>query len=293
MIRLSHCLLVFRAIEFLLSTTFSFTTFELHPRNASSPSTTQSPATQTMSFNTQDFSDPQTASRRRRIEIPSMNDDVLKIFKIVASNPTEQAKAAAMCLLDEEFAKCDADDGIPSHVAIHFVHLHLNRYSPREEEQEIGELLHALYYRARVQSTILDIFVLLNQHGFIDLESLWKPVAINETSEDSKVVLSLLSTFEAVVIEENMVAPAHPLWEVDSTKDALQWLATMIVRGCNSADITKLFKTIEKSGFLGPVNEHALEMHKSYVRDGLIKGHFSCNPNKLEDRENSTSNFGF
>jgi len=81
--------------------------------------------------------------------MPSMNDDVLKIFKRVAKNPTEQAKAAAIGLLGEEFAKCDADHGVPGDVAIHFVHLHQNRYSHREEEGKIGELLHALYYRAR------------------------------------------------------------------------------------------------------------------------------------------------
>lgn len=71
--------------------------------------------------------------------------------------------------------------------------------------------------------------------------------------------------------------------------EAICWLATMIVRGCNHNDIERVFETIEASEFLGGRNEEA---HTIYMEQCYDKK-FVRNLDERAASEIPSNNFGF
>lgn len=234
--------------------------------------------------------DPQITSRRRRIEWPSMNPDMIKILskaKAPIQSVPDDVKEEAIKLLDEEVSRCDADGGVRCDMAI------FDYWPPHNKNHNlsrIGDVLTTLYYRARLQSAFLDTFSMLVDRGFVCPHSLAKPVRMHNTTPATVAVAMLLSTFEYVVKEmeygNSMEGRPHKLWEDSFLEEPIDWLATMIVRGC--ADIEQLFETIKASKFLGNVDETALQAYKRAPLK-LI----ACDPNERACLSMPTPDFGF
>ncbi|KUJ11744.1 uncharacterized protein LY89DRAFT_786614 [Mollisia scopiformis] len=228
----------------------------------------------------------ETTARRRRIEWPSENEDFFKTFEKISITPSpigDAQREEALKLLHDEVSKCNEENGIDVHI--------WERY-PAKNDKHIRQLLMSLYYRARIQSTLLDIFVVLVQRSFITLDNLRTPIELNTTSEACCEVNRLLSTFRAIERERNLdLGPTdklpYAIWDFEFVYEAVDWLSAMIVRGCT--DIQSLFGTIEISGYLGKVDEKAWERMKKAV--GKIS--FVCNKSERAATSLGLSNFGF
>lgn len=204
------------------------------------------------------LSEPHGGPRRCRIEWPYLSPNFLETIQITqlkVADPNPSVQAEAIHILDSEATKCDPDSGAPGEGGI-FDNWHHPRF-PKHDNLRIAKVLTALYWRGRVQSTLLDIFVMLNHRGFIHLDTLRTPISHMKLSQATRTVSLLLKSFEGVAKEQHYDMGPHPLWEVYSTNKAVEWLATMIVRG--SADIPLVFDHIEKSGYLGSVNNDKLK----------------------------------
>lgn len=232
--------------------------------------------------------DRELTARRRRIEWPSESERLLNLFKKPSSNtsrPSNASKSLAISLIEQELSKCDADAGLACDVGIF-------DQAFSTDEDDIGRIMTALYYRARVQSAIWDVFMMLEQRGFLTLDNLRKPVSLFTTSDTCVRLNLLLSTFRGIraecAFENDPEAHPHSLWEYQSTYEAVDWLATMIARGC--ADIGRLFQTIELSQFMGPVDEEAL---KGYLEQYPAKTFMACDENERVTDTATNGYFGF
>ena len=192
--------------------------------------------------------------------------------------PTASDKQTVITILDQEVAKCDKDMGVDYDICI------FDRY-PSQNNKFIGMVLTTLYYRGRIQSTLLDVFLMLVQRGFLQLDSLKKPITLRKSSPNCRKVSFLLTTFEALAKEEEYNVYDRgpwPLWDIGPTYEALDWLATMIVRGC--ANIDQLFDTILISGYLGGVNKERFERYKTEQ----IDKEFVCNEDERARQKPAT-----
>ncbi|KAG4437904.1 hypothetical protein IFR05_006623 [Cadophora sp. M221] len=105
----------------------------------------------------------EVTSRRRRIEWPSESERTLNVFrKPTSSSPSSAqatnnaARSLVKALIEEELTKCNSDARIPCDVGI-FGHAF------SDNDEDISRVLSALYYRARIQSAIWDVFMMLEQ----------------------------------------------------------------------------------------------------------------------------------
>lgn len=215
--------------------------------------------------------DPQITSRRRRIELPTLNEEFISALQATFLNPPNPAlpaKIQAINLVHNEATKCDPDSGWPGDQGI------FDNYNPKyphTDTESFAKVLTALYWRGRLQSTLLDIFLQLHSRGFISLDNLKAPVNLGVLSEASTQVLSLLQSFDGLAREERL-DELHPLHEWHSTEIAVGWLATMIVRGC--ADIPLALEHIEQSQYLGKVDDENMQEYLELYSNKLIE----CNP---------------
>lgn len=64
------------------------------------------------------------------------------------------------------------------------------------EKQNQSTILQALYIRARLQSTILDIFTLLVDSGYIRPENMTHPISLYKADASAQSLLGILKCFE-------------------------------------------------------------------------------------------------
>ena len=225
-----------------------------------------------------------------RWEWPSQNAQLLVLLSKIIDRkhfPTTSAKHRAIEILDIETAKCDRDGGVPCDIGI-FDHY------PSDRNREIAMVLTALYYRSRIQSVFLKAFLTLVQRGLVSINALRKPITLGRSSPSSFKVSCLLRTFEMIVKEEEyegQEVEQHPfdLWRMEPAHGAMDWLATMIIRGCK--DFYGAFDAIEASGFLGDVNEAAFEEYAAEHNKP-----FACDPQDrvpTTTRKEQDNEFGF
>jgi hypothetical protein len=245
--------------------------------------------------------DPRTTARRRRIEWPSLNPDMLKsVTNAQNRGGSPEFKQEAIELLEEELSKGDPNSCVPCDAAVYF---DWPPYYKHNELKNLGDLLTVLYWRGRLQSACLDVFTMLVDRGFVSISNLAKPYNIHTGTDATTAVALLLSTFEAVVKEEAYVFDLdnkpHSLWEGQFMMEPINWLATMIVRGC--ANIQQLFDCIIDSKFLGGIDETALEKFKTegIAMFEMIGMTFNplleivCNPNERVATTVQKPDFGF
>jgi len=94
--------------------------------------------------------DPRNATRRRRIEWPTADNNVSHIFLQGTNTPAKEVTAAARDLINEGF--------------ITEFHIYNELFVKNLNWRQI---LRALYWRARRQSTIWDVFELLVDRGVV------------------------------------------------------------------------------------------------------------------------------
>ena len=234
--------------------------------------------------------DPRITSRRRRIEWPSIDPAFLNLLRQVDSQVTQDAdvRESTKNIIDYELSKCDTNDPCPYDYGIYDSYL----YGTSEEARAKGmsETLKALYYRGRIQSSIWDIFLMLEMRGFVNINSLREPISLGKGSPAVSGVSWLLSTFEAVLKEESpdiINNPPYSLWDTNFHPEAIDWLATMIVRDC--ADINGLFEAIEASDFWGSVSTKACNEYLEHCDHK----EFTCNAKERCSSLESIDIFGF
>lgn len=93
----------------------------------------------------------------------------------------------------------------------------------------IDNTLTTLYWRARVQKTLLDMFTMLHRQGYARFDSLKAYLSWIGDFKASQTVKSLLHTFEGLAKETHRNGRQH-CWDYYSTDEFMNWLATMIVR---------------------------------------------------------------
>ncbi|KAL8705400.1 MAG: hypothetical protein Q9201_001472 [Fulgogasparrea decipioides] len=235
--------------------------------------------------------DPAVTHRRRRLEWPQPNESFFQRLYERASNPIPPEVAHAVDqVIADEFSKCGGDnEGFFEDVQCmdELVAVPLLKRRPVNKPA----LLHALYFRGRQQSAIWDTYCALVQKKFVDSRGLLVPVDFRTVSSAVGQVSRLLSCFEYVnryVLPLNDQDQPYELYSYPGFPEPIRWLATMIVRGCS--DVTALFETIQKSMFLGPLNQEAYQKYMAADSDKS----FTVNPLERQGKHlKSTHPFGF
>jgi hypothetical protein len=200
-------------------------------------------------------------------------------------SPSPEIIREAIELLELEASKSSPDSGLPCDIPIF-------QFWLTKTPQYISERLQALYYRGRIQSTLLDTLTVLIQRGFITLDSLRKPIALWTGSDAVSTITDLLTTFDALAKEVQFDVDnkkPHPLWESYTMFEATNWLSTLIARSC--ADVATLFETIEVSNYLGGRNKAAFERYQ----EKSPNKRFDCNADERATADGTTpmNYFGF
>lgn len=158
--------------------------------------------------------DPCVASRRRRIEWPTIDPVICDLLMESETEkpPPPDVSSSAKTLIDEEIAKCDTRRGLLPDLEV-YDELYLRRPNWRQ-------ILRNLYWRARRQSAIWDVFELLISRGFLSSDCLTIPIDLLGKAKDSSAVLHLLSCF-SLVSEKNpkdidmKISLQHIEWDYD------------------------------------------------------------------------------
>lgn len=134
--------------------------------------------------------DPRICARRRRIEWPTADANIRSIFannqactNITNTPISENSKAVA----EQELTKCNTRRGLRCDLGV-YDETFLRNPNWRG-------ILRNLYWRARRQSAVWDVFKLLVDGGFIDPVCLLTPVYLMSGSHDTYVVSCLLHCF--------------------------------------------------------------------------------------------------
>lgn len=204
----------------------------------------------------------QNVHRRRRSEWPTLDLQLMQQTRraippssgSLARRIQEHVHAAA--------ADCDFDNALRDDGPI------LGRLEYPNTPYD--EILRALYYRGRVQSAVWDLFLILCERGFLNLEaSLEQPINFYSTPESLCNVLNLLLCFKEPC-EADACVPNN---FNTSLTTPIQWLAVMISRGC--AEPQRLFETIHYTRIPGPLLES--EVNKLlHTNNGPIS--IECDP---------------
>ncbi|PGH05607.1 hypothetical protein AJ79_06774 [Helicocarpus griseus UAMH5409] len=198
--------------------------------------------------------DPSVSSRRRRIEWSTIDPNIRAFIETNADAASTTVPStippSAQLVVDFELAKCDTNSGYPPDLLV------FDEFYGRKPNYRF--VLRNLYWRARRQSTVWDMFELLVTRGFLNANSLCLPVNLMQPSRDVGKIRTLLLHFSLcerdcrLIYQESSI----PLQSVDWFLD-IGWLATMIVR--SGVQLEKLFDTIEACDFLGHLEEDELK----------------------------------
>jgi len=191
--------------------------------------------------------DPAVAASRARIEMPTLNEDVLRWYSVEhTSNPQGAgvSKEDLYGLVSELMSKCDDDAIFPENVPLYDEWGQGNR-----QPNFAGELLKLLYWRGRLQLAIFDVFEILISRGYLSYEALRHPVDLTTVPEDVAALTGLLECFhglQATYLQSQQCSYylEFPL--------AVRWLAVMILR--EGADLQGILSNIAYCRMFGRVD---------------------------------------
>jgi len=181
--------------------------------------------------------------------------------------PTPQANQEAVILLEKWASEVDPDCGNPMDIGV-FDFWPRTGIQDSPVQQFIGARVVTLYYRQRSQLCILEVFMALIRKGLVSLKALRKPWQAWSGEQNSNVMSQRLMVFEEGHRETEIKVPEeepHVYWENDTATLALEWLATMIIRG--SKDVNEVIEEIENSGMMGGRNETAWQDYQTRCAD--------------------------
>ena len=228
--------------------------------------------------------DPAITASRRRIEYPSINEAILKVFRNWGPDkpyPYNNVKQEVQKLVEDEASKCDsntpfqADSGLIEELVFQ-----------KACEPDFVQMLKTLYWRGRIQNAIMDTFTVLCNRGFLALECLQQPINFYNVSKSVSMLAWLISCYEGPQQEKSLDPPPFT-YHNDQFDAPYIWLATMILRG--STDIKKLFETVTLCQYLGGLNMVAFETWRKYSE----MTDFVINPNEMAAQSIGPGYFGF
>jgi hypothetical protein len=145
--------------------------------------------------------DPRNTSRHRRIEWPTFNPNILPYL---TGDPLTERPAStlapipevAAAVVQQEISKCDIRQGII---------VDLNIYDEASTKTpRLKFILRNLWWRARRQSAIWDLFQILVTRGFINPACLQRPVDLLRRTPSTSLVTGLLGCLSGVHDDVNL-----------------------------------------------------------------------------------------
>ncbi|RDW71796.1 hypothetical protein BP5796_07830 [Coleophoma crateriformis] len=207
----------------------------------------------------------------QRIEWPSLNPAFTQHFSrsnLTCACPRPQQKKI-QDLLNHRIALASQRHACDAHIVAAFTAAERSTVLVR-----MGRVLVALYRRARIQRATWRAFLTLQKRKMLSMEILSKPIGLRAPNRAIDTVTKMLQGFEGPGRE------LHAAYSRDGGLVGeeflglvLQWLATMIVRGCQPEEWRRILCVIEKSGAFGMRNEEvsmqeqATESEKKWERD--------------------------
>ena len=194
--------------------------------------------------------DPREGSLRRRVD--SHTSKVVQRTVTKPWNPSQNAIDKAMFLCHEENQRFD-DDPIPRDNGIW--------YTTSKKDtclKGLPGVLINLYWRARKQIAIFEVYCMLYEHQQVTCEALAIPINYRQIPSNVLCVLRMLSGFSklADLEEPPYVGKQYSLIEFG---DAVQWLAAMICRSChNLTEVNDVISLIAHSHKLGRLDADAV-----------------------------------
>jgi len=236
--------------------------------------------------------DPAATARRKRIEWPTSNTALLNLVQNHAGRqikPSTPVINRAASVLDYEFSFCNTnqnyrgDEGLISY-----------RFFEGDDVY-LGPLLDILYWRARQQSAIWDVFCQLVARGYIQFSNLALPMAMSKTSEQAQSLSWLLQCFDGPAKESRLPVESRCPFQDSDFDLPFIWLATMVLRG--SGDMDGLLSTIERCEYLGALDMEAYEEWRQHCNHApkadTEADHMQCNPQEGFGKLKEPSQFGF
>ncbi|RDW66423.1 hypothetical protein BP6252_10058 [Coleophoma cylindrospora] len=207
----------------------------------------------------------------QRIEWPSLNPSFTRHFSrssLTCACPRPQQKKI-QDLLNHRIALASQRHACDAHIVAAFTTAEKSTILVH-----MGRVLVALYRRARIQRATWQAFLRLQKWNMLSFEVLSKPVGLRAPSRAIDAVMKMLQAFEG---------PASELHAARSRDGGLvgegfvglvlQWLATVIVRGCQPEEWRRILCVIKESGAFGMMNEEAsmqdeaMGSEKKWARD--------------------------
>lgn len=153
-----------------------------------------------------------SAARRKRVEWPTTNQAIRRKLGNTAGLPSIKPLTAVSKVVKDEIDLCDIKLGYPPDMGIYS---QISKCAP-----DWRGLIRNLYWRARRQSTIWNVYLLLSERGFIDLKALVTPIELFSISKKVGTVAYILGCFSNVdhdvtLISERKIAFQGTGWRAD------------------------------------------------------------------------------
>ncbi|KAJ5798467.1 uncharacterized protein N7503_007763 [Penicillium pulvis] len=197
------------------------------------------------------------AGRNKRVEWPTTNQAIRSKLGNATGLPLTNAVTAVSKLVKDEIYLCDVDLGYPPDME---VYSQVSSTAP-----DYRGLVRNLYWRARRQSTVWNIYLLLIEYGLIDFNALVTPMDLLTVSNNTDTVAYILSCFSNVDQDVTLIAKDKIAFQGNDWSADIEWLATLIVRG--GCDYLEIFQAIIDSRYLGTINACGSDAYKSLHLD--------------------------
>ncbi|KAL8925135.1 MAG: hypothetical protein Q9208_003640 [Pyrenodesmia sp. 3 TL-2023] len=125
-------------------------------------------------------------------------------------------------------------------------------------------LLMNVYWRARKQMAVFEVFAILYRQGFFPAEALSLPIDYWHTSDNVANVMRMLGCFTKIA---DLTEPPDlgSNWTISEFGAPAHWLAVMICRSCYDLDeVSDVLSLIGHSGLLGRMSKSAI---KEFIAD--------------------------
>ena len=209
--------------------------------------------------------DPLKDSLRRRLDSHAQ-----KLIQKAASktiNPSKECVKAAMYLCDRENQAIETSP-LPTEVALWSA-------SSNEERRQrnLPYLLLNLYWRARKQIAIFEVFCQLYDMDNVSAEALAVPILYSRIPDMTGTVLEMLACFRK--LNDLSEPPQFEGTHIHEFEAATHWFAAMICRSCVDLDeLNDLISLIDYSRKLGRLDDMALQkiddQHNEAARKALL-----------------------
>ncbi|KAJ5106595.1 hypothetical protein N7456_003270 [Penicillium angulare] len=223
-----------------------------------------------------------SAGRHQRVEWPTANVVIRRRLGNDTQEPIESPLLAGVTkLMNNEMSRCDTTVGYPPDMGV-FNEMYTNAPDWRG-------LVRNLYWRARRQSTVWDVYLLLVERGLVASSSLEHPMNLLAISKSTGILTLLLGCFSNISGDADMALLGEIALQPSDWSADIEWLATIVVRsGCKHSEI---FQTIIDSEYLGKIDRSNFERiksrHPEFIleqkpldREGSFTGDGRLQPNK-------------